>query len=341
MSGLWLAVVGAVFYFSPWYEQFLTHLLIASPVIGGLHSFFPLLAAVSSTAFIERLRPQKQKILLYSVFIVGVSFAMGILGSQLAQPEFWILLGYGYLVWNTWHFAAQNFGVMCLYRAKSEQSRPLEVKIDKFYCLIMGCLIQPIIWFCIEARWGLFLRLKNEDFPAQFVTQVTLGFATLLTLAFVIWEAQKKQRSWPKILFAFSLLLQPFAGVMAYYPFHFLIYSIPHWMVEIGITGTIQANNAKKQNTGFKAALSIAGFLLTTALLIYWLEPTGYADPAIFTWWDELAWRDIGNTESLYLQLTLPTLVTLLLIPRSFLHFYLSRQIYKSTSWTLLNLRKE
>ncbi|WP_413290447.1 hypothetical protein [Bdellovibrio sp. HCB337] len=333
LSGLWLFPLGAILYYSPWSNSFLTYLLIAGPLVGGFHSFMPLLAVFSSESFVEKIKPQRKQIVMMSVLIVVVSMLLGVLGSAFARPEFWLLAGYVYLLWNTWHFSAQNFGVLSLYRSAQGQSDVQDRKIDKNFCLIMGCVIQPIIWFCIEARWGPFIRWIPSWIPTAVLTKATLTLAALLTAAYVVWEFRKKNPSYQKIAYALSLGIQPFAGVFAYYPFHFLVYSIPHWVVEIGITGSIQTNDAKKSKQPVFFA-KMLGLILVCLALVYFLEPPGDRDANIFEWWEWLAFNEM-STESVLVQWTLPTLISFLAVSRSFLHFYLSRQIYKSTRWTL------
>lgn len=333
MSGLWLFPIGAALYFSPWYQPFLAYLLIAGPLVGGFHSFMPLLAVFSSESFVEKLKPQRREIVTMSVIVVGVSMLLGIVGSAFARPEFWLLAGYGYLLWNTWHFAAQNFGVLSLYRSTQGQSAEHDRKFDKYFCLTMGCIIQPLIWFCIEARWGPFIRWIPKWIPTEILTTVTLVAAGLITASYIVWELRKPNRSYQKIAYALSIGIQPFAGVWAYYPFHFLVYSIPHWVVEIGITGSIQANDAKKSKQSI-FYLKMLGLILACLALIYFLEPPGDQDAVIFEWWDQLTQNEITK-DSVIVPWTFTTLVSFLAVSRSFLHFYLSRQIYKSTRWTL------
>jgi|GEM_PF-5141593 hypothetical protein len=339
LSGLWIFPLGALMFYSPYSKSFLDSLLLLSPLIGGLHSFLPLVAAVSVGTFIDKLKPNAKKIALISGVLFLVSFAFGVLGSYLARPEFWLALGYGYLLWNTWHFSMQNFGVFSLYRTVQGQNDALDRNIDKYYCQIMGLIIQPIIWLCIETRWGPFLKYVPAGFPAEAITNVTLTVATLLTVAYIAWELKKKNRSFQKIGYALTIGIQPFAGILAYWPFHFLTYSITHWVVEIGITGTIQTESAK-QSKLFHSILKIAGFFGVCLLLIYFLETSGDTDGQIFEYWDRSGFENLG-TESLYASWTLPTLVSMLVLPRSFLHFYLSRQIYKSTRWTISKLRAD
>ena len=337
MSGLWLLPLGAFFYYSPWSKAFLDYLLFAGPVIGGLHSFLPLLAVFATGAFIEKLRPNRGKVIWMSLLVVGISMGLSVFGAVFGRPEFWLLVGYAYLLWNTWHFAAQNFGVLSLYRTAQDQNQAEDRNIDKYFCLTMGCVIQPIVWFCVEARWGPFVRWIPKWIPAEFVSYTVLIISLVMTIAYTIWELRKKNHSYQKIAYAWSIGLQPLAGIWAYYPFHFLAYSIPHWMVEIGITGTIQRGDTKK-SPFLMPALKVTGFVLVALLLVYYVETPYDSDAVVFSWWDNLAWNEITR-ESLYVQWTIPVLVSFIAVPRSFLHFYLSRQIYKSTRWTLGKLR--
>lgn len=339
MSGLWLFPLGAFFYYSHWSDSFLNYLFLAAPIIGGLHSFLPLIATFSSPGFAERMRPQKNRIIKMSVIIVGISFALSIAGGVFSRPELWLLLGYGYLLWNTWHFAAQNFGVLSLYRSISEQNSVLERKVDKFYCVTMGCVIMPLSWFCVEARWGPFINMFPSWIPVKAITIATIVAASVMTLAYIFFELQKKNRSFQKIAYVLSIGVQPFSAVWSYYPFHFLAYTIPHWMVEIGITGTIQSKEAKR-STKVAPLMVVGSILALSMVLIYFLEMPLIEDGYVLTWWEQLANYDVP-INNFYTQFTIPALISFLVVPRSFFHFYISRQVFKSTRWTLGMLKAE
>ena len=343
LNGLWLFPLGIFFYYSPWATGFLNYLVIASPLVGGLHSFLPLLAVFASPAFREKILASKDRVVLIAALIFFGSVLFGVAGSFFLRAEFWLALGSIYLLWNTWHFSAQNFGVLSLYRARqgAESNQALDRKVDRYFCLLMGCLVQPMIWLCVEVRWGPFLKWLGPWVPGSILTNITLFLAVALTLSFCVFEWRKSQRSWPRLGYALSMGIQPFAGVIAYYPFHFLTYSIPHWLVEIGITGTIQTKDAEARSG--RGWLALVGFVAASLLLIYFLEPGGEENPLVFSWWDQLRDYDLYSLElreQMHLAWSLPTLFMLMVLPRSFLHFYLSRQIYKSTHWTLSHLNK-
>lgn len=339
MSGLWLVPLGALFYNSPYSETFFYVLLLATPIIGGLHSFLPLIATFSSPGFAERMRPQKSRIIKMSAAVIVVSFALSVAGGMMNRPEMWLILGYGYLLWNTWHFAAQNFGVLSLYRSTNEQNSVLERKIDKFYCVTMGCVIMPIVWFCVEARWGPFLKMFPTWIPVQALSIATVAVASAMTVAYIVYELRKENRSYQKIAYVLSIGIQPFAAVWAYYPLHFLAYSIPHWMVEIGITGTIQTKEAQR-STRMLPLVNMGVILGLSLALIYFLEMPLIEDGYVLTWWEQLANYEVP-IETFYSQFTIPALISFLVVPRSFFHFYISRQVFKSTRWTLGMLKQE
>lgn len=339
MSGLWLFPLGALLFNSPFSETFYYALFIATPIIGGLHSFLPLIATFSSPGFAERMRPQKTRIIVLSTIVVVLSLALSILGGVFAQPEMWLILGYGYLLWNTWHFAAQNFGVLSLYRATADQSSPLERKIDKAYCISMGCVFMPIVWFCVTARWGPFIAMIPSWIPTHEILMATLWLTSLMTLAYVGFELRKKNRSYQKIGYVLSIAIQPFGAQWAYYPLHFLAYSVPHWMVEIGITGTIQTREAQR-STKWLTLTNLALVFGVAFALVYFLEVPIVDDGYVLTWWEQLAKGDTA-INSFYTQFTIPALISFLVVPRSFFHFYISRQVFKSTRWTLEKLKPD
>lgn len=333
MSGLWLFPLGALFINSAYSETFFYALFIATPLIGGLHSFLPLIATFSSPGFAERIRPQKSRVILISTIVVVTSLALSILGGIYAQPEMWLILGYGYLLWNTWHFAAQNFGVLSLYRATSEQNSALDRKIDKFYCITMGCVMMPIIWICVTARWGPFVQMIPAWIPTQSILMTTIWMTAAMTFAYIGFELRKSNRSFQKMAYVLSIGIQPFGALWAYYPLHFLAYSIPHWMVEIGITGTIQTREAQR-TTKWLTVTNLALVFGLALALVYFLEVPIVDDGYVLTWWEQLAKGDTA-IDSFYTQWTIPALISFLVVPRSFFHFYISRQVFKSTRWTL------
>lgn len=297
----------------------------------------PLMATISSASIAKKIETNRKQIIKVCIFILVGTVGLSILGAQFVKSELWLTLGSLYLLWNTWHFSAQNFGVLSLYRGVSNQNSILDRKVDKYFCLFMGCVLQPIIWLCIEARWGPIIKLLPRWSHWDVVINISLGVAVATCISYIIYELKKANRSYQKIGYALSISIQSFAGVWGYYPFHFLAYSVPHWLVEIGITGTIQANDVATSKK-FKKYSKIAVYFGVLMALIFLLEPFTEDDGLVLNWWETLTTTNLSDSK-IVADFSLATIISILILPRSFIHFYISRQIYKSTRWTIDQLK--
>jgi hypothetical protein len=290
----------------PWYDwtpysrhyASSTALLMAFWVVPFLeigHSLSPIVLAWLNAGFRRRMLERKGKyiVLPSAIFVlylaVGVAAGSGLtafvyrpLGMyavdqrlepvwqevSLANPlpiVVWV-----YVVWNAYHFAMQNFGVLSLYRSKIANPSPIGRSIDKWFCLAVTCPAMavgfPISWvhlpraayFCImvslSATTAMLIREASvyRSFPRS-VLILTDG----LTLALIWW--------------------QPIIGTG--------VYSINHWLVAIGLA----SKEAPIRWWLFALGLVVAGgvglvFLTPTSLgirlgigfLLRWSGPMPY-----------------------------------------------------------------
>jgi hypothetical protein len=160
-------------------------------------------------------------------------------------------------VWNIWHFAMQNFGMMQIYRRLSERKSSgllreateirrdihgknvaLERAIDRGLFLGIQIAIGIQVLFSLPStNW---LTRYPPAIETNHVVYVLLGIAAL---AVVVREAAVSGE-WcsPRILFAASQMIIMFTASGLWVV---VISSFNHWLTAIGLSGHIDGNRRK------------------------------------------------------------------------------------------------
>lgn len=101
-----------------------------------------------------------------------------LIGLHLPALPFMGALVLGYLVWNGYHYARQNWGILCLTALGTREARPTRTE---YY----GCMLG-----CAGGVLGMIPASMPNLLPAS---ASTLGFATtLLALAVALWVALRQ-----------------------------------------------------------------------------------------------------------------------------------------------------
>ena len=239
-------------------------ILVLQRGLSVFHSWSTTWMVVGSSLLREERRANRLKFSVIPALLVGVGLALGLYTGMAqrypADGRFtWSLWAWGlylllFWVGHFWHFGNQDFGVLTIYRAKAEQSRPLDRRIDKLYTVAMMFLIQPIVYVGLidSTAFSELVRTVLPFIPAIGGESATAAVvaAALLTVGCVAFELAKPNRSLPKLLYILVIFLHPvllwgasetndrtlaYAYVMAY------LWS--HWFIAIALVGRI--------NTGF------------------------------------------------------------------------------------------
>jgi hypothetical protein len=163
--------------------------------------------------------------------------------ANYGSPFVWLALGY--VLWNAYHFAMQNFGVLSIYRMKGGSGKR---KSDKWFCLAAMSVILylpfsshlPITPPLTVLRWATvafaagsaIVMLPRERHVGRTVFIAGLAAAPAMT----VW--------WGPVLGAIDRGLMSFGVVGAagghalyYWPFmwSFVLITVNHWTAAIGI----------------------------------------------------------------------------------------------------------
>jgi hypothetical protein len=225
------------------------------------HLLSPLALAWSHAGFRQIIRRHPTKYIGVPVALILAASAIGIATFLFAdlhvniglkvrvnladykQP--FVIMVVLYWLCNAYHFGMQNFGVLSIYRRKSGSGNR---RADMAYCLF----IQAAASFLVFVPH---LGLDRDD---AWDLYIPIAFASVL--AMMLWESRLS----PRILFiltdAAGLALMFWSGLWG-----FAIWSVNHWLVAIGLSSHVYANNAGRSAAVFVVGLSAAG------MIVFWL----------------------------------------------------------------------
>ncbi len=221
------------------------------------------------------------------VRFIGVPLAVAILCFAILLPpdaalpwprtERAIMLAIVDYAFNTWHFAAQHFGALSLYRSRAGRSASRATRrIDRLFALgIGGALI-----FAADMLAG------SVSYPDRWLGPLSLWFATeqhairlcaialllAVTAAMLVAELRAERISLPRILYVLGLSAMVAVALQPRGAFLFLvIWTSQHWILAVGLgVQTPVAETAPAQGLLRRAlhALNTRPWLLIVILMV-------------------------------------------------------------------------
>jgi len=310
-SGLWLPLLVGVGVFArefaPAAGRALDGILagerldVSLVLLGVIHRVTTTYGVLASPFFAGRLRTHRTKYLWVPLAIVGVTMGLsaGIVyrGSFAIGDDyygrFWtfFVLANVFVVWEAWHFCAQDFGVLSVYRARAGQRSHADRRNDRWFATgIAFGVFLPLVAHkaAYYARdWDvlyLYRPFQHLD-PASFssAAAVTFGAGLLATVWMIASELRKPNRSIPKVLYYLIIIAAPvlvytadLVGLMVLY----LARVVHHWMVAIGLFShvNVQFHRSGGRSTGAALLAYFWRFAPVVAITMYWYIRWGPLD---------------------------------------------------------------
>lgn len=229
-------------------------LLLGLLFLWGGHIIAPIVYAWKQPTLRADLKTQKGRYIVLPIGLFLFSIIVGaytVDGAANAMPYLMMnyrFTGYGaalflfFTFWNVWHFSSQHFGVLSIYRVRSQQFAPDDRKWDRAFTLAITCGLLPIAWYSQGRRLGVLLDVLPQADRHGTLAIAVASISALLTAIMMMREYRKANRSIPKIIYILSIGIQPVFGVVAYSLYHFAIFSMAHWIVAIAILARISSN---------------------------------------------------------------------------------------------------
>lgn len=249
-------------------------------LLWGGHLLSPILCVWAEPGLRAQIRPNRMRLVVFPLLLIVGSAVIGAFGIRIAVNGSAHLLAnesyhgvgqvlfFGFLGWNLWHFAAQHFGVLSLYRARMEGSTPTDRRLDRWFCNVCTLGLLPIAWFTQSARLGTLMDFLPQPVPMGFLARMVIVLAGFLTLAAVIREWGRPRRSAARTIYLTSIGAQTAFGAWSYNLYHFAVFTMAHWMVAIALGARIRSES-RDGSTGGRAFLMQLALLLALSIPMY------------------------------------------------------------------------
>ena|GEM_PF-3398200 len=246
----------------------------------------------------------------------------------------YFVLAYIMMVWELWHFCAQEFGVLSLYRIKAKQFAPADKKFDRAYTVLLMMIINPVLFFAASFAEYHYILLHSASFSLQrggIIDDVALGaisFSLVIILSAIIREVRHPNHSKHKIavyilIGGHSWLVYLFPNAMGLF---FLSYIFHHWMVAVGLFNRIVINSYDAPSA-ISAARTYVIRVVPVALILvaFYLTFGPYDKPSfLLPLPDATTYARVTVLGRTLIGLTIGAFFAL-----NFLHFYYDRCLYR------------
>lgn len=319
--------------------------LLAVPLWFG-HRFSSAWLAYATPGFRPLLRTQRTRFVVVPAIIAVACFAV-----LLAPLRWWPMPVAERVVWLTvvdylfvsWHFAAQHFGLLSLYRSRAGRAADATTRrLDRWFALIVGGGVVVVAdglsgSIAVQERW---ITPLLGSFGTELVQRALHdgGIAVVLVLTVrVLWnEFRSASPSWPRVGYVVGVAAMVLIGLLARDPFLFIvIWSVQHWTAAMGLASLAASGGGHVPQTRFHrllapinrrpwAVLLVLAVISVLSLPILEVEAVGdewvYADRI----YGQLAW---------WLR-TAPFLPVLLALgfATGFIHYVLDRAVFRFAS---------
>ena len=202
--------------------------------------------AYCTEAYRPLLRAQPIRFVVLPIAVTVVCFAL-FLPGDLALPwtreERLVGLAIVDYAWVTWHFAAQHFGALSLYRSRAGRSACIQTRrLDRIFALCVGgalVFVADVLAGAVayQEKW-----IDRWFFPAWLVAQQDAirygGLLVLLAVTILMLAAELRatQFSLPRLLYIVGIALMVGIALQPRSLFLFLVvWTSQHWILATGL----------------------------------------------------------------------------------------------------------
>ena len=211
------------------------------------HRFGSSWLAYVTTAYRPLVRAEPTRFVLIPIAIAAGCFAILLPGDDalpFTRGERVLALATVDFVFVTYHFAAQHFGVLSLYRVHSGRTTDSWTRrIDRLFALGVGGALVVVVEAITQTTafrelwvWAWF----ETDWLAEVsgtLRIVAIVLVLVLTLAVVASEARAPKISLPRLLYVAGVAVMVGGGLYTEQPFIFVAaWSVQHWLAAIALT---------------------------------------------------------------------------------------------------------
>jgi hypothetical protein len=302
--------------------------------------------AYATPAYRPLLARQPLRFVVAPLAIAAACFAVllapeSVLPMPVAERVVWLAVLDYLLV--SYHFAAQHFGVLSLYRARAGRASEVTTrKLDRWFALLVGggfVVVAEALAGSIafQERWiDPLLGAVGSDLLARAIRDGGIVLVVILTALMLRVELCSRQRSAPRVAYVVGVSAMVLFAFLARDPFLFIVlWSVQHWSVAMGLTSLAASGRDQEPGTRWHrllAPINRRGWavLLVLAVLSTLLLPVLEVEAVT----DEFVYADRIFGDVAWWLRTSPFVPALLALGFStaFIHYLLDRAAFRFSS---------
>jgi len=205
------------------------------------HRFGSMWLAYATTAYRPLVRAEPVRFAIVPLAITAVCFGIVLPGDDslpFTRAERLVVLAAIDFAFVTYHFAAQHFGVLSLYRVRSGRSSDLWCRrVDRLFAMVVGGALvvvaeavagTPLLKEAWVAPW---LDLDRLAAATGTLRTVATTLIVALTVALFVVEVRATTVSVPRLLYAGGIALLVGGALYTDRPFLFIaVWTAQHWL---------------------------------------------------------------------------------------------------------------
>jgi len=302
--------------------------------------------AYATPAYRPLLATQRLRFVVAPLAIAVACFAVllapeSVLPMPLAERVVWLAILDYLLV--SYHFAAQHFGLLSLYRARAGRaSDAAERRLDRWFALLVGgglvVLANALAGsIAFQDRWiDPLLGAGVSDTFARTLRDGSSILIVIMTVLVLRGELRSQRPSVPRVAYVLGVSGKVLFGLHAVDPFVFIVlWSVQHWSAAMGLTSLAASGGSQAHDVQWQrllAPINRRGWavLLVLAVVSILLLPLLEVEAVS----DETAFADrIFGQAALWLRSS-PFVPALLALgfATSFIHYVLDRAAFRFSS---------
>jgi hypothetical protein len=302
--------------------------------------------AYATPAYRHVLATQRLRFVVAPLSIAAACFALllapeSLLPMPLTERVVWLAVVDYLLV--SYHFAAQHFGLLSLYRARAGRaSDPIARRLDRWFALVVGggfvvvaeALAGSIVF---QDRWiDPLLGADGADALARTLHDGGILLVVVLTVLMLRVELRSQRPSLPRMAYVVGVSAMVLFAFLARAPFLFIVlWSVQHWSSAMGLASLAASGGAQAPGAHWQRLLAPVNrrgwaVLLVLAVLSTLLLPVMEVQAVT----DEYVYADrIFGDAALWLRSS-PFVPALLALgfASGFIHYLLDRAAFRFSS---------
>jgi hypothetical protein len=269
--------------------------------------------AYATPAYRPLLASQRLRFVVAPLAIAVACFALllapeSVLPMPLTERVVWLAVLNYLLV--SYHFAAQHFGLLSLYRARAGRASDATTRrLDRLFALVVGggfvVLAEALAGsIAFQDRWiDPLLGTVGSDLFAQTIRDGGIVVVVILSALMLGVELRSQRPSLPRVAYVLGVSAMVLFALLARDPFLFIVlWSVQHWSAAMGLASLAASGGAQTPGTHWQRLLApinrrgwavLLVLAVVSTLLLPVLEVEAVADEYVYAdrifgeaaWW--------------------------------------------------------